>query len=418
MTFKFFISDRGLAKESIHLKIENQSGQPLFNFKTPLRICQEDWDSKKQRPNNIYLKCYKKINTKLDALKIRLAECIEEDRSKGKLSSQRYLFKEIKNLCSKEKEDYPKDSLLCFINMYISSKQEYICQSTYKRYKVFFNLIERFEGFTAKRLYVNSMDGDFIRRFISFGKEEAYSENTIYRTIHFIKTILNFAERKGIRTAVRELDIRRERQNRIVINLTEKEVMKIGKVKVPRELQAAKDWLLISCYTGQRVSDFMKFNSDQMKKVNDRVCISFIQQKTKKEILLPIHPVVLEIIKRYKNNFPLKLSATKYNNHIKQIGRIAQLNESVNAVKRVGHRVKKLIVEKWEALTSHIGRRSFATNFYGKIPTPLLMQATGHTTEQMFMKYINPVDESHTISLGNYFDKTYKESYFGGMAAS
>ncbi|KYH06630.1 integrase [Chryseobacterium cucumeris] len=418
MTFKFFISDCGLAKEIIHLKIENQSGQSLFSFKTPLRICKEDWDSKKQRPSNIYLKRYKKINAKLDALKIRLTECIEEDRSKGKLSSQRYLFKEIKNLCSKEKEVCPKDSLLYFINMYISSKKEYICQSTYKRYKVFFNLIERFEGFTARRLYVNTIDGDFIRRFISFGKEESYSDNTIYRTIHFVKTILNFAERKGIRTAVREFDIRRERQNRIVINLSENEVMKIVKMKVPEELQAAKDWLLISCYTGQRISDFMKFNSDLLKKVNDRVCISFIQQKTKKEILLPTHPVVLEIIRRYKNNFPQKLSAKKYNNHIKQIGRIAQLTEPVNAVKRIGHRVKKLIVEKWEVITSHIGRRSFATNFYGKIPTPLLMQATGHTTEQMFLKYINPVDESHIISLGNYFDKTYKESYFAGMAAS
>lgn len=60
-------------------------------------------------------------------------------------------------------------------------------------------------------------------------------------------------------------------------------------------------------------------------------------------------------------------------------------------------------------LCPHIGRRSFATNFYGKIPTPLLMEATGHTTENVFLKYINPVDENRVISLSNYFNKIYEE---------
>ena len=32
------------------------------------------------------------------------------------------------------------------------------------------------------------------------------------------------------------------------------------------------------------------------------------------------------------------------------------------------------IFEKWELVTSHIGRRSFATNNYGKIPTSLIRQ--------------------------------------------
>ena len=62
-------------------------------------------------------------------------------------------------------------------------------------------------------------------------------------------------------------------------------------------------------------------------------------------------------------------------------------------------------MEKWATLSSHIGRRSFATNFYGKIPTPLLMEATGHTTENVFLKYINPVDENRVISLSNYFNR-------------
>ncbi|WP_343643998.1 hypothetical protein [Chryseobacterium sp.] len=62
-------------------------------------------------------------------------------------------------------------------------------------------------------------------------------------------------------------------------------------------------------------------------------------------------------------------------------------------------------------MSSHIGRRSFATNFYGKIPTPLLMEATGHSTEKMFLQYINPVNIDRAVQLSNYFDKIHNEEH-------
>ena len=33
-------------------------------------------------------------------------------------------------------------------------------------------------------------------------------------------------------------------------------------------------------------------------------------------------------------------------------------------------------------------RRSFASNYYGKIETPILMNITGHTKESTFLTYI------------------------------
>ncbi len=54
-------------------------------------------------------------------------------------------------------------------------------------------------------------------------------------------------------------------------------------------------------------------------------------------------------------------------------------------------------------VTSHIGRRSFATNNYGKIPTSLLISATGHSTEQMFLEYIGKTDTQKAMQLADYF---------------
>ncbi len=47
-------------------------------------------------------------------------------------------------------------------------------------------------------------------------------------------------------------------------------------------------------------------------------------------------------------------------------------------------------LEKWEAVSTHTARRSFATNFYEMgIPAIQLMQITGHAIEKQFMGYIN-----------------------------
>ena len=98
-----------------------------------------------------------------------------------------------------------------------------------------------------------------------------------------------------------------------------------------------------------------------------------------------------------------------YNEKIKQIGQYAGINEKIKARKRIGFRTRNVEVQKYEVITSHIGRRSFATNFYGKIPTPLLMEATGHSTEQMFLRYINPTNNERILALGDYFDRVYEE---------
>ena len=42
-----------------------------------------------------------------------------------------------------------------------------------------------------------------------------------------------------------------------------------------------------------------------------------------------------------------------------------------------------------DGASSHSGRRSFATNLYGKIPIEQIMSITGHETEMSFLLYIN-----------------------------
>lgn len=398
MTLEFFLPQKKVAVKNIYLSV---TGTEKTTIKTPLRIADEEWDSAKQRPKNIYLKKNKRLNAQLDRIKSQLPEYIRKDKKK---ISQRMLSNKIREICNPEANPLP-NSLLHFTQSYISSRQEMICPSTYRRYLVFFRLLQRFEGYMCRTFHLSCVNADFVRNFLLFGEKENYSESTIYRTLNFVKTVLNFLEKRGVRTFIYELDLPKEKRDKKIVTLTENEITKIKENETPEKLRTAKEWLLISCYTGQRISDFMNFNTTMIKKVEGKDCLSFTQQKTGKNILLPLHPEVYSIIKRNGFQFPPKISVQSYNAQVKEVAKIAGIDHLILFNKRQGHRSVTHLVPKWEAISSHIGRRSFASNFYGKIPTFLLMEATGHSTEEMFHRYVQSADSSRALELGKYFEK-------------
>ena len=410
MNLQFQLSNTGSGKR-IYVHITHSFKNQSILLPLPLKITETEWHSGLQRPHNIYLKKNKQIYSKINDIKVLISEYAKIRTDENKVLSKRTLHQIILSACEETKQHYPEHSLLYYVREYISSREGQLTLSTCKRYIVFQNLLKNFEGYILKRLYLADINYNFVKEFMVFGRAESYSDSTLYRTVNFIKTILNFVERKGIRTSVREIEIRHEKKQAKgeVITPTEQEIIKIRDTEVPMSLQNAKDWLLISCYTGQRFSDFMSFNQEQLKVIHHKICLSFVQKKTKKQIFLPLHPVVLNIYQKNGERFPPPMNIKLYNESIKKIAQIACLNDSVKAKKRIGHRAEDVYTEKWKIISSHIGRRSFATNFYGKIPTPLLMEATGHSSEQIFLRYINPFDHNRIISLSNYFDQDYKK---------
>ncbi|WP_288811809.1 MULTISPECIES: tyrosine-type recombinase/integrase [unclassified Sphingobacterium] len=409
MTFNFTLLSMG-STSLIALKFIDEQ-QKEFTIKTSLKINPGKWNTDKQRPENIYLKIFKKLNAKLDSIKIGVSNYLKEVASKQRKFSLNVLTRLIKKCCILSEKLFAEGSLLEATHNFIQSRLHLISGNTHRRYNVFFSMLRRFEGFQQKHLMINEVNSNFVKDFIKFGELEAYSSSTIYRTIYFVRTILNFLEKRGIRTFVYELELPKVKKHNRVISLTEDELIRIKETEVPSQLKAAKDWLVISCYTGQRVSDFMNFNLDMMEILDGKPCLSFTQQKTQKTILLPLHPTAIHIMSDNGNNFPSKLSAQKYNEQIKEIARLAGINSLIKVRTRTGFRSTEKLIQKWEAITSHIGRRSFASNFYGKIPTPLLMQATGHSTELMFQRYISNTDTERTRSLGAYLDEVYKSKF-------
>ena len=96
------------------------------------------------------------------------------------------------------------------------------------------------------------------------------------------------------------------------------------------------------------------------------------------------------VIKLLENKFPRIVSQVVFNKQIKALCKMAGIKELVCRFRNNPKTRRKEIVNtpKYEFVTSHIMRRSFASNYYGKIETPLLMNITGHSKESTFLTYI------------------------------
>jgi integrase len=312
-----------------------------------------------------------------------------------------------------ENKEAPKD-LINYIDFYIEYRKNETTKSTLKKIKVVKQLLIRFEAYRKAIILIKDINDNFKNEFVNYCKSQLYAQNTIQRAFVFIKTFCKHAKFNGIETHHQLDGLKVERQKVDKIYLTFEDLTKIeniSKEKLTDSLENAKDWLIISVYSGQRISDFMRFTKEQIRIEDGKHLIEFTQQKTSKNMTVPLLPKVLEVLNKRNGNFPYRISDQKYNDFIKTVCELAEINQPTKGSKMIEtekgskiFRKQSGIYKKHELVTSHIGRRSFATNFYGKkIPTSLLINITGHSTEAMFLNYIGKSNKDLALEITKYF---------------
>ena len=181
-----------------------------------------------------------------------------------------------------------------------------------------------------------------------------------------------------------------------VITLSLKELDSIKKLILTNvALINARKWLILACFTGQRGDALL----ERIKKENFHfygkdLIIKIKQKKVNQSITIPVLPPVKEI---YEQGLPYKISTQKLNKHIKTICELAEINELDMGKKRnkETNRNEKKLRPKYEYISSHSGRRTFATLHYGELETPIIMRVTGHKKESTFLEYINQNNDDH-----------------------
>lgn len=268
------------------------------------------------------------------------------------------------------------------------------------------NLLGIFKEYPkGNTLKVKDIDSRFGKDFLTWLIDvRNYSESYARKKVDDLKTVCRDAESDGLEVNSQFNKIKGGKpSNDFVIYLNPSEIQWIKEANlVSEKLQNARKWLLFGCLVGQRGGDLLKITESNFITRNGLEVIELEQQKTGKQIAIPILDETRDLL---SDGLPRYISIQKFNEYIKDVCKIAGLTEPIKGFKFDNEKKRKVkgIYPKYELITSHICRRSFATNQYGNLPTPLIMQITAHSTEKMLLQYIGKGSYDYAQQIADFY---------------
>lgn len=306
--------------------------------------------------------------------------------------------------------------------------------STPRVYKTMRRHLAEFARSIRKRDFeFEEIDMKFYNRFVIYLQAKQFTANTVGKIIKELKAVLRQAEKDGANanTAYRDFTVYMEVVDNVYLSEEELERIRTADLdRKPQEvkklideqtaefkmqdddwrvyggtLEKVRDWFLLLAWTGSRFSDLAKISQQEV----GTGFITFRQQKTNNKVVIPVHPVVHEILERYDYCMPEPISNQKFNHYLKIVCLLAGIDCMESRTRTEGGVLKTTTSPKWMLVSSHTGRRSFCTNMYKRgLPTITIMAISGHTTEKSFLRYIKVTQEEHAQLMKEQWARFYK----------
>jgi len=178
------------------------------------------------------------------------------------------------------------NNLIDYIEFYIDYRKHELKETSIRKFRVIKNKLKRLQAERTNKqpILINEINENFKNEFVNYLKKEKYSQNTMQRELVFIKTFCKHAKFIGVEThpQLEKLSLKRDNKiDKIFLSFDDLEkIESIDKDQLTESLDNAKDWLIISCYTGQRVSDFMRFTPEQISVEDGDSILDITQKKT------------------------------------------------------------------------------------------------------------------------------------------
>ncbi len=262
--------------------------------------------------------------------------------------------------------------------------------------------IEEFEKHIGRKLYSNDFDELMFENYIHFLKSSPknYKSNTIRGFAHKLAEFLRKAKKYGYKVDFGFEDVKLPKEETYTIALTEDELMKIYHCKnLSDEQNVARDWFLFNCYTGLRWCDLKRVVRANIK---DNI-LTIRTQKTNIKVDIPLHWLVREIVEKHNGTLPKLKSQQAYGKILKRICKKAGINGVELVERHEGVDFVRKTFERWQMVSAHTARRTFATNAYlAGIPVARIMKLTGHKSESSFFKYIKIDNKQNAEFLSNH----------------
>lgn len=316
------------------------------------------WNRKIQRLNGCSDEA-KRVNLILDNINARLTDIKTDYHLKRQPLTGDKLLQEFRY-------NIPKVDFLAFFEREMKEESKSLNKSTIKRHK---KVLRKLRLFRPDTLF-SDIDIKYINNYKGWCRNRGNKETTISGNVAVIKKYIRIAIKKGINTSITSEEIKVKRVAGMRENLNFSEVRKLTDFYEKEDMSEirkhALGLFLFSCWTGLRVSDLKKLTASDI--ANEYLLIEM--HKGKKPVRIPINGPARKLANQV--NWNLRYSEQK-------------MRDELYIVRELCHLKKKV--------SFHIGRHTFATNYYRKTKDLLMLQQLlGHSNIRETMIYTHIVD--------------------------
>ena len=400
-SYNFYLKNIN-APRNTHIVLQITYGSSRPRLSTGISIDPDIWDSKKQRlkGNGVWIE---KTNRRLKSIENAARDVFiaYQEENNDEFPPPKQLVQLIrKKLDPKGRPKVKKITFLTFFHQVVDQQMKRIThenkgyrESSVPGYVNTMNALSDYAKDRKKKIDFQDINMDFYWDFLDYMQNvKGLSYNSQGLRIKVLRAVIHRAKSAGYEMNVDLSQFKGFSRQADTIALNETELDELAKLKLEGSLDEIRDIFVLNCWTGLRISDWGKVKPENIRDGMLRIKV----QKTGKLLVLPLHPTVNYLLEKY--NFDLPSYADQHiNRELKRIGQIL--------AKESKHKTLENKSEKYSKITSHVARRSFATNFYyRRVPIDTIRAISGHSTEKSLLTYIRVSPEDHARNLEKYFE--------------
>ncbi|MFI3164593.1 MAG: site-specific integrase [Rikenellaceae bacterium] len=282
------------------------------------------------------------------------------------------------------------------LEVYIEERTPKVSNDQVKDYKSLRKHLTAFKEYSSQPLTFRNINLKFYNEFMDYLSYKAVKRdgtvglltNSSGKIIKLLKGFVNHQIKKGIIPHIDLKNFKVIEEETDAVYLSDKELAVVYNLDLSsdKELEEIRDLFIVGCFTGLRYSDLSEIKSENIDIANGYINIK--QRKVHRAVVIPMIDYVPEILEKYNYSLP-KISRYKFNERLKELGKMAGFNQPIEIVRKKGVKRIAEVSKKWELISSHTCRRSFCTNMYlSGFPAEELMKISGHNSPAAFLRYI------------------------------
>jgi integrase len=275
-------------------------------------------------------------------------------------------------------------------------------------------MLERFAKETRNTLEINCIDRAWFDAFTRWAYAQGYAKGSVGLYITRIKaTIKDALERRLVEVdylAIKSVAVRTKKGEANKLYLEPEEVDAIaafdylahGPYTLPNltgynigaaRLQRCADVIVANCQTGTRHSDLAKLGPENVKRINGKLYIEVVTEKTTSRVLIPIFGQLLAILEKHGYRIPA-ISKMEMLVVGRAVLHLAGVDRQVAFRDTKGGKLSTAYLPLWQKFAPHECRRTFARTAYITDPSllPNIQLILGHATSEQTLDYMDLTD--------------------------